>query len=150
MQINPEVLVNCKSCGKPIGPLFLPQPYGEGSPTAITVGAFPQYVACPHCGHVYGYRTADMSFHEVGTPDTRPMPKNRISVRTRRMCRVDGCNRVMIIHTTMAAGTPLTELKLAPSGWKYHIWCGNGHEVQNVPLTDYDFEGVDTPPQAVN
>ena len=150
MRINPEVLVNCKCCNVPIGPLFVPEPHEEGAPRAITTGACPEFVACPHCGNIEGYRTADMWFHEIGTPDTRPMPENRISVRTRRICGAEGCTRVIVIHTTMRPGTPLTELMLAPSGWKYHVRCGNGHELQNIPLTDYDFEGVDTPPQQVN
>jgi len=147
--IDPEVLVHCSGCGRPIGPLLLPQPQEDVAPRAITVGAFPVYVACPYCNHVYSYRTADMQFHETGTPDTRPMPKDRISVHVRRACGVEGCQRILKIHTTVRPGTPTSDLMLAPSQWIFHIYCGQGHGVGEIALTEYDCEAVDTSaPQA--
>ena len=150
MELSPEVLVFCRGCKAPIGPLFLPQPYEEGKPRAITVGAIPVHVACPTCGHVYSYRTADMHFSEEGADENRPMPRNRISVRTRRDCGIQGCNHLLVIHTTMAPNTQTSDLMLAPSGWTFHVRCNSGHEIRSVPLTSYDFEGVDTPHEKVN
>jgi hypothetical protein len=141
--IDPNVLVHCVQCGNPIGPLFLPQPEGESAPRAITVGGVPVHVACPSCGHVYGYRTAGMKFHEIGTPDTRPMPIDRISVRLRRICGANGCQRTVLIHTTVKAGTPTSDLMLAPSGWSFHIFCGEGHPVGQIASAGYDCEGAE-------
>jgi hypothetical protein len=78
------------------------------------------------------------------------MPRNRISVRTRRNCGIQGCEHLLVIHTTMIPGTPTSELMFAPLGWMFHIRCNEGHEVQNAPLINYDFEGIDTPPEKVN
>jgi hypothetical protein len=150
MEISPEVFVLCHGCNAPIGPLFLPQPYEEGRPRANTVGGVSVHVACPACDHVYSYRTSDMQFREEGTEETRPMPKNRISVRTRRNCGVEGCQRLLVVHTTMIPGTPTSDLMLAPLRWTFHIRCNAGHEIQNVPLTNYDLEGVNTPREKVN
>jgi hypothetical protein len=149
-EVIPEVLVYCRECNAPIGPLFLPQPYGDGKPKAIIVGGVPVHVACPGCGHVYSYRTSDMYFREEGMPEIRPMPKNRISVRTRRNCGADGCERLLVIHTTMIAGTPTSDLILAPLNWTFHIRCNEGHELRSAPLTTYDIEGVNTPQAQVN
>lgn len=143
VDIDPNVLVYCAGCGSPIGPLFLPQPEGEFAPRAITVGAVPVHVACPSCGHVYSYRTADMHFHEIGTKDTRPMPNDRISVHVRRVCGVNGCQRIVVIRTTVRRGAPTSDLMLAPSGWTFHIFCGQGHPVGEIALTEYDCEGPD-------
>ena len=150
MELSPEVLVLCHGCNAPIGPLFLPEPYGEDKPKVITVGGVPVHVACPTCGHVHSYRTSDMQFHEVGNAEIRPIPKNRISVRTRRNCGVKGCEQLLVIHTTMIQGTPTADLMSVPLGWTFHIRCGEGHEIQNAPLTDYDLEGVNTPKEKVN
>jgi len=116
VDIDPNILVHCSGCGKPIGPLFLPQPQGDIAPRAITVGAVPVHVACPFCGHVYSYRTADMEFHDLGTPDTRPIPNDRISAHVRRVCGVNGCQRIVVIHTTVKRGSPTSDLMQAPSG----------------------------------
>jgi hypothetical protein len=141
--IDPNVLVHCTKCGDPIGPLFLPQPEGEFAPRAITVGAVPVHVACPSCGHVYSYRTADMQFHEIGTPDARPMPNDRISAHVRRVCGVNGCQQILVIRTTVKPGTPTSDLMLAPSGWTFHIFCAQGHPVGEIALTGYDCERAD-------
>src|SRR5579859_7794492 len=141
--IDPNVLVHCAGCGDSIGPLFLPQPEGELAPRAITVGGMPVHVACPSCGQVYSYRTADMQFHEIGTPDTRSVPNDRISVHVRRVCGVNGCQRVVVIHATVKSGTPTSDLMLAPSRWTLHIFCGQGHAVGETALTGYDCEGAD-------
>jgi len=143
LEIDPNVLVHCANCGEPIGPLFLPQPEGESAPKAITVGGMPVHVACPSCGHVYSYRTADMQFHELGTPDPRPMPNDRISVHVRRACGVNGCQCVVVIRTTVKRGTPTLDLMRAPSGWTFHIYCGQGHSVGQIGLSGYDCEGAD-------
>jgi len=143
VEIDPNVLVHCTKCGEPIGPLFLPQPEGEFGPRAITVGAVPVHIACPFCHHVYSYRTADMQFHELGTPDTRPIPKDRISAHVRRVCGVGGCERILVIRTTMKRGAPTSDLMRAPSEWTFHIRCGQGHSVGQIDLTLYDCEGAD-------
>ncbi len=90
-----------------------------------------------------------MQFHESGAPDTRPMPTDRISVHVRRICGVNGSQRILVIHTTVRPGTPTLDLMCEPSKWTFHMFCGQGHEVGEIALTEYDCEGVDTlPPKA--
>lgn len=138
-----RIVIICRNCGRSVGPIFLPEPSppdtAEGPPV-ITRGGFPESVACPVCGHVYGYRTDDFQIRLLGTPALQGVHPDKVSVLATRICGVKSCESLVEIHTAAAFGVTTEELSRIASRWVFHVQCPRGHDVAAAPPSEYQFE----------
>lgn len=150
MPIDPEVTVHCV-CGHLFGPIVLPHPIQASidQALAMNIPGLPQFeltVACPECAAVSVRRASNFRFHTLGTLDQRQLPLDRLAVRARRVCGMEGCEVLVEIHTTVASGAKRSELDKIAEKWDFGMTnCGGtpAHYLRMWPTGEYMFDPFD-------
>ena len=145
-------LIIRKRCGFLV-PISLPHPIpeeiqpsqGESAPTE---NAHPRLlVACPSCAVVYACLEQDLDHFPVQMPALRLARLHPSLIRAQCNCGTEKCGTRVEIHTVMASGTKLSELRRIASTWNFQkLSCLGCHaSLQECLSRDYQFHGFEPP-----
>jgi len=107
----------------------------------------PIFVACPKCAGVSQCNTSDLRFLSREKPVQRLDLRRIRLIQARRACGTDKCGFLAEVHTCVAIGAKIEEVRRTAATWNFQaLVCPECHAFLRESLVgDYQFEGFDVP-----
>ena len=104
-------------------------------PSGQPILAFRLNVACPSCGSIASYTTADCHFEEIQRDLLRSDLTGKVVVSALRPCGDINCESHIEILTLMASGLTASDIYPIIRSWHFPCleYCRSGHQLSLLP-----------------